>query len=321
MSESNEERLAHVAYLYYVMDMPQSDIAAKLDVSRSSVSRMLTAARQQRIVRFEIAFPMQRDAEYEQALLDRFRRQGVREVVVATPRHPEREDGVRAKQSVGSAGASWLANNLRDRQILGLSWGTTVEAVVDSLRPSRRIAASVIQLAGELSDDAHISGHDLVRNCAEQLGGSYRYVNAPAAALDEASADVLLRTPQVQEALDEAKRADVAVLGIGQFGMGSSDAFLRWADATPAELHEAVVKGAVGQMAGRFYGENGAQLDLSLNRRIISVNLADIRRVATKLIVAEGAVKAQALLAAINGGLVDVLVVDPLLADAVAQLA
>jgi DNA-binding transcriptional regulator LsrR (DeoR family) len=103
--------------------------------------------------------------------------------------------------------------------------------------------------------------------------------------------------------------------------MGSSDAFLRWADATPAELHEAVVKGAVGQMAGRFYGENGAQLDLSLNRRIISVNLADIRRVATKLIVAEGAVKAQALLAAINGGLVDVLVVDPLLADAVAQLA
>jgi len=316
MVRLSAERLAHAAFLYYIQGLSQMEVAKQLGVTRSNVSRMLTAAREQYIVRFEITYPLDRDPGLEQRLLAKFSSEGISEVVVV----PGRENGTgvssRALLAVGQAGCSWLEKNLKDGQVLGLSWGGTIEAMVESAHFGRRADVEVVQLAGELSIDPRFSGHDLVRNLAEKLGGRYRYFNAPAMTQDEASAVALTQTEQVANALALARKSDVAVLGIGQYGMDSSNLFLQRAGASEEEIREAVEQGAVGQISGRFYDRAGEQLDLSINRRIISLDLDDLRRIETVVVVASGNTKAEAVRAAIRGGLVNVLIVDGSLGSA-----
>jgi len=320
MARLSEERLAHVAFLYYVQGMSQAEVARSLNVTRSNVSRMLTSAREQSIVRFEITYPLDREPVMEKALLARFEDEGVREVIVV----PNLESGVgRASQallSVGRAACSWLESNLSADQVLGLCWGSTIEAMVASAHFNRHINVMVVQLAGELSIDSRFSGHDLVRRLAEKIGGGYRYFNAPAATPDEATALALANTPQVADALAAARSSNVAVLGIGEYGSGSSDLFLHRAGASDEEIREANTLGVVGQMSGRFYDVHGQQIDLSINRRILSLDLTEVRRLETVVAVVSGNHKDRATRAAIAGGLVNVLIVDEALARALLVL-
>ncbi len=316
MARLSQERLAHVAFLYYVQGLSQAEIARSLNVTRSNVSRMLTSAREQSIVRFEITYPLDRMPGMERSLLARFASEGVREAIVV----PNLESGIgRASQSlmsVGRAACSWLDTNLSAGQVLGLCWGSTIEAMVASAHFNQRIDVVVVQLAGELSIDSRFSGHDLVRRLAEKLGGGYRYFNAPAATPNEATTLALKSTPQVAESLAAARLADVAVLGIGEYGFGSSDLFFQRAGASKQEILEADNAGVVGQMSGRFYDANGRQTDLSINRRILSLDLDEVREIETVVAVVSGEHKGRATRAAIAGGLVNVLVVDDSLARA-----
>ncbi|MBV1781051.1 hypothetical protein KRR55_18230 [Paeniglutamicibacter sp. ABSL32-1] len=318
MARLSAERLAHAAFLYYIQGQSQMDVAKQLGVTRSNVSRMLRAAREQYIVKFEIAYPLDRDPALEQRLLAKFSDSGVNEVVVVPGRASDPGESSRGLLAVGQAACDWLEKNLNDGQTLGLCWGSTVEAMVESASFSRRVDVQVVQLAGELSIDSRFSGHDLVRNLAEKLGGRYQYFNAPATMQDEQAAAALMRTEQVSNALALGRTSNVAVLGVGHYGLDSSNLFLQRAGASDEEIEEAIERGAIGQISGRFYDSAGRQLDLAINKRIISLDLSDLQAIETVVAVASGESKAQAVTAAIEGGLVNVLIVDSPLGKALA---
>lgn len=320
MTRLKEERLAHAAFLYYIQGQSQAEIAATLGVTRSNVSRMLTAAREQYIVRFEITYPLDRNPTLEKVLSSRFAADGIRDVIVVSTRDSGVGQVSHGLLNVGQACSAWLESNLQPQQRLGLCWGSTIEAMVESSHFDRRVDVEVVQMAGELSIDSRFSGHDLVRNLAQKIGGRYRYFNAPATTPDKATALALAHSPQVAEALTAARACDVAIVGVGQFGEGSSNLFLKRAEASPAEIQEAADHSAVGQICGRFYDRSGTQLDLSIHGRILSLDLEDLRKIKNVVVVASGAQKAEAVRAAFRGGFVQVLIIDDSLARALVDL-
>jgi DNA-binding transcriptional regulator LsrR (DeoR family) len=307
VANDRHDRLAQAAYLYYVQDQSQAEIARVLGVTRSNVSRMLRAAREQSIIRFEIAYPFRRNAVLERDLRRRFAGAGLREVVVPAAH------GILA---VGHACCRWLDLNLHGGERIGLGYGETVESMVSAAHFENRFDVEVLQIAGELSVDARYSGHDLVRSFAEKLGGSYRYFDAPAMTPDEQTAQALIHMPRVADALEMGRRSDIAIASIGAFAYAGSGQFLRRAEATEQEVEEARAAGAVGQISGRFFDERGKQLDLALDRRLISIDLEDIRRINTVVGLGSGEFKARAIRAALQGDLIDVLIVDEPLAAA-----
>ena len=54
MNQDRNKLLSKIAYLYYIENLNQSQIAAKLGIYRTSISRMLTEARNAGIVKIEI---------------------------------------------------------------------------------------------------------------------------------------------------------------------------------------------------------------------------------------------------------------------------
>lgn len=307
------ETLAKAAYWYYVQDLSQKEVARRLGISQSNVSRLMRAAREQGVVTFEISYPIRRELDLEDALRSKYAQFGIRDVVIAQD-HAEIEGGVDEQAeflNVARSSAEWLQDHLLDGQTLGLFWGTTVKAMVDVARFEKRIDAHVVQLAGEWSSDPGLSGHNLVRDLADKLGGSYTYFNAPAFAASAEEADSLLASPAVSRSIALARNADVALLGIGAFPTESTRTFLDLARASKAEIAEATKKQVVGQFAGRFYNDQGQQVELALHKRLVSLDLGEVRGIPTIVAIATGPGKTAAVKAAVQGGLIDVLIVDP----------
>ncbi len=318
----SHERLAQAAIWYYVHDLGQEEVARRLRTSRSNVSRMLRAAREEGIIRFQIAYPTRRDLDMEHQLHQRFAGTALREVVITSP--SSRVEGPGSEQTgvlaVAQSAAEWLDTNLRDGQTVGLFWGGAVRAMVDVVHFNGKRDVHVVQLAGEWSNDPKRSGHDLVRELGLKLSSTYTYFNAPAFAATPADADALLAEPQVAASLALARSADLCLLGVGAFLAATTAEFLQQANATEAEIEEARAKGVVGQLGGRFFDSSGKQADLEIHRRLVSLDLNELREAQTILVMASGTAKREAVLGALRGGLIDVLIVDAGLANALLHL-
>jgi DNA-binding transcriptional regulator LsrR (DeoR family) len=134
----DRDSLVKAARLYYLDGRSQDDIARVLGTSRSNVSRMLSAARQQGIVEIHIHGLVGRDLNLEQELRERFQLRDVRVAAFGTAGN--------AMADVGELAAEWLDEILEDDQIVALSWGTTLQAMVDAISVDRPRAVEIVPL-------------------------------------------------------------------------------------------------------------------------------------------------------------------------------
>jgi DNA-binding transcriptional regulator LsrR (DeoR family) len=310
------DQLVRAARLYYEQRKSQDEVARILGTSRSNISRMLTAAQEQGIVEIRINDPAGRDAMLERSLADRF---GLEDVVVAAlPRDP----GLRPLDRVGSLTWQWLRKELKDGMTLALAWGQSLQAMVWAVDADRPMAVEVVQLVGGLSSvDQEITGQELVREMATRLGARYRYLHAPAVFASSAARDTMLTERSVTEALDCARQADIAVVGIGTVGQGSSAAILRALHLSDEERAEFEAAHAVGDLAARYFDTDGREVRGAVHDRVLAVTLDDIRIIPTVVGVAAGREKVEGLAGALRGGLLDVLVCDAAAARGLLALA
>lgn len=306
----SRELLVKAARMYFLDGRPQDDIARVLGTSRSNVSRMLRAARELGIVEIRIQDEHDRDAGLEQALAEWF---GLAHVRVAMF-HPYQD----ATAAAGELAADWLDLALRDGQVVGLSGGAALRAVVSavSVDTSRRV--EVVPLVGALTAGGALdAGQELVRELAGRLGASYRYLLGPALLQSGTVRAALLAEPSIGCVVARARSADVAVVGIGAVDSAATTAVLRGLDLTEAERRAFLLQSPVGDICCRFFDAAGRRITGAVHDRVLAVDLDDLRRIPTVIGVATGAENTAAVLGALRGGLVDGLVTDATLAHAV----
>ena len=303
------ELLAKAARLYYLDDRSQDDVAAVLATTRSNVSRMLRQARDLGIVEIRIVAPAQRDHELERALLARYRLADARVLEIG----PETD----VLGGVGRLAADWLDETLRDGQVVALSWGQSLQAMVRAVDTARR-DVEVVQLVGGLSAlDSAVTGQELVRELSERIGARHRYLHAPALFGSTEALTLLLREPAIADALDAAKRADMAMVGIGAPGIGSSGALVDALTLSPAERAAFDAADPVGDVCGRFFDRSGQEVRSVVNQRVLAVTLEDLRAIPTVAGIAAGPEKALGILGALRGEIIDALICDQQAARAV----
>ncbi|WP_086820002.1 sugar-binding transcriptional regulator [Allokutzneria sp. NRRL B-24872] len=284
--------LFEAARLYYVEGARQSEIADRLHVSRSNVSRMLRDAREQGVIRFQLSYPAERDALWERRLLRAHKSLKAAVVVAEPPPHAK----IDALDVVSEAAAEWLLEHLDDGQRVSIAWGTSVRAAVEKVCARRGCGVDVSQLGGDIDVALTRSNHDVVRELAAKLGGAYSYANVPA---------IVGSAEEAQEVC-----ADVAIIGVGAVDRGSNRMLL---DCTEMSRRER----ARGVMGGHFYDRAGQLVELPVDERIIGARTGSI---ANTVIIAAGAHKAEAVAGALRGRMVTTLVCDRQLARAVMNI-
>ncbi len=306
----DQDLLVKAARMYYEENRSQAEIATALGLSRSNVSRMLGSARERGIVEIRINDPSGRDLALERRLKEHY---GLRDCRVA-----DVPGGERALARTGDIGARWLVEHLAPGLRIGVSWGTTMQALVSQVPPGSGTGdVEVVPLVGGLSSvDSAISGEELVRDLAGRLDGRMMRLHAPAVLASAAGRDLLLGEPSIEGALEAARTAAIALVGIGTVGRGSSAAIVEIPELTADERAAFSAARPVGDICARFFDAAGRAVPGALDDRIIAVTLAELARIPTVVGVAAGAEKRPGVLGGLRTGVLDVLVCDTALAQA-----
>lgn len=304
------ERLAEAAKLYYIDELNQEEVASALGTTRSNVSRMLLAARRQGIVKFHVTHPLTRQTALEQRLVEAF---GITEAVVLAA-----DAGMEGLERTGELAARWLAANVVDGQTVALSWGRSLQSMAEQLQVERAYDISVVPIGGDVQCDPRASSHELVREVATRLGGQYSYLHAPAVLESERTAADLVACGSTAGQLDKARKADLAMVGLGGVGAEADDSDTV-SQLTGQERSELQEVRAVGEIAARFFDESGREVG-PLRERVVGLELEDFHKIPVVAGVAAGPQKARPLWAAMRSGLVDVVLCDQSAAAAALQL-
>jgi DNA-binding transcriptional regulator LsrR (DeoR family) len=304
--------LYKIAKAYYEDALTQDQIGKRFGLSRIKVSRLLQQARQSRIVQITITPPMDSFGELERELELAY---ALDEVVIAATTGYEQ---LAILPKLGMAAAAYLARSLSDQQVLDLSWGTTLLAVVDALASQSLPDLRVVQMLGGLGRlESETYGADLTMRMAQTLGARMRLLPSPGIVASKLVRDALLQDINIAETLALAGRADLALVGIG--APMSDSVIVEAGILNTAELAELKAMGAVGDIALRFFDAEGQAIDHPINDRIIGLDLAQIRHIPRVVGVAGGDGKYEVIRGAVRGNLVDVLITDEITATRLLQ--
>jgi DNA-binding transcriptional regulator LsrR (DeoR family) len=312
-----DELLATVASLYYEVNISQSDIAARLDVSSSTVSRLLKEAHQKGIVEIRIRAPTPRDFELEQQLVKHF---GLKDAYVLKTSPDQANENLLS--AIGRLAASCMGRvieALPAGSSIGVAWGTGVHAAVSALPDHYAQNIDVVQLLGGVGALA-IDSPDLARMVAQKLGGRHYDLHAPVLVERPESREVLMNESAFREAILRARSVDVAITGIGTV-QDEASSFLRTGLLSRSDLSRLRSEGIVGEVCGRFFDIEGRCNNFEINRRIIGIDLEDLRRIPQSIAIAHGLLKVEAVLGALRGHYMKVLSTDDRMARALLDLA
>jgi len=340
VEDAGTRLLVKVAQLYHLQGLNQDRIGRQLGVSRSKVSRMLKEARERGLVEISIHYPTRFALNLERRLEAEL---GLREAVVVNA------GGVVGSQvlsSVAGAAAEHLLRVLQPNDVLGVSGGETTALTTQVMPASTVEHVGIVQLGtgvAYLGDRVTYSSAEVALQAAQKLGSMERLVLIPIPALldNENIRDALLRDTGVRRAMALLARCTVALVGIGAIetispipaaaspdeAAGVSSVPRVWQGRrqllplTEDEVAELRNVGAVGEICTRFFDVDGRPCVTSLDRRMVALNLTQLRAVPLVIGVAAGRQKAAAILGAVRGGYVKSLVTDDVTAMAVLALA
>ncbi len=307
MDESNHRLvyLAHVASLYYDHKKNQQEIADELGITRSAVSRLLTEAREKGIVEIKVNYPWQTDIELEKILLSKFHLKAARVLKRDNKSFNEMLDGL------GLLAAQYFLSILGDNMIIGISWGSALGAMIKLIRPMTNKTIEIVQLLGATGSEKinTTDGPLLAQMLSELFGCPCRYLHAPLIVESYAAREALMQERSIRETLLRAERAEIALVGIGSTNP-ELYSLLRAGYVDRKELSIITAQGAIGDVCAHHFNIYGEYLDIDINHRIIGIPVQTLFKIPTVIGVAGDVRKAPAILGALRGNYINVLITD-----------
>ena len=298
------------AQLYYMQDQTMDVIARELGTSRSSVSRLLSFAREVGLVDIRIHSPLERLGMLEQRLSERH---GVTAHIAPIP---ERVSEVERLERVALTAGRLLSQFIESNMVVGVAWGSTISTVSRSLMQKETHGTTFVQLngAGNTQTSGLEYSSDILQRFGHAFGAQVEQFPVPAFFDSPDTRDAMWRERSTRRVLAFQAKMDVAV-----FGLGSPQADV------PSRVYVGGYLGrddyrsleedaVIGDVATVFFRADGSWRDIRLNARSTGPGLDRLRRVPRRVCVVSGAAKFGSLRAAIGAGLITDVVLDDALA-------
>jgi len=322
-TRDDQQVMLQAARLYYEDSHTQEQIARALKTSRPQVSRLLQQARREGIVQIKIIDPNATHSALESQLLSTFNL--AEAIVIATEGNAH--DVTRRR--IGQAAARYLERTLQNGDVVGIGWGRTLYETVSALDPTLRLHSgqarqariTVVPLIGGLGQIAPVfQVHELARTLADAFGGTWQNFYVPALVESDNMASSLLHSVDVKQVAARWQNLDVAVVGIGNVAF-EADIQMLFVNYINADM-EARLRGskAVGDICVRFFDAQGKPCPDAI-RGVVGIELKQLKRARRVVGIAGGASKAEAILGALRGRYVNVLVTDEAAARRVLEIA
>ncbi|WP_392586772.1 sugar-binding transcriptional regulator [Serratia ureilytica] len=300
VSQDNE-LLTEIAVAYYQDEITQEEIAKKFGISRIKVGRLLKRAKEEGIVEINVRYHPVFSTRLEQQMMERF---PISRALIALDHQDEEEQ----RRQVAALVSNYLAMSLKDDMVLAVGQGRNVAAIADHVGSvTERNCKFICGIGGTHRPGDAINADHISRRLAKKFGGSSETLYAPAYVENRALKDAFMQNGTIKETLDRARKADVALVGIGDMNENSYMVKLGW--FTPHEIIDASLnQGVIGDIAGYdFFNAQGQHVDTVMNDRVIGLSIDELRKIPCVIAIASENTKALAILGALRTGAIDII--------------
>ncbi|MGT2846963.1 sugar-binding transcriptional regulator [Streptococcus massiliensis] len=304
MKQERMKLLAKIAYLYYMEEKSQSEIATETGIYRTTISRMLAEAKKEGIVKIEIKNFDTHLFHLENYVREKYSLKGLELVTNGLE-----ESAASLEQKFAQAAANVLKGLLDDEMKIGFSWGKTLSLLVENLGNRRLNNVHFFPLAGGPSHiNARYHVNTLIYNMAFKCHGECTFINATIVQESQKLAEGILSSKYFEDLKRSWQELDLAVVGIG----GQVDVNNRqWLDMLTAnDFANLKQRQAVGEICCRFFDGEGQSVYPNLQDRTIAISLEGLKKVPNRLALAYGDYKAEAILSVLRAGYINHLVTD-----------
>jgi deoxyribonucleoside regulator len=296
-----------VAKMYYYQGLTTEQIADELRISRPTISRLLSFAREKGIVEVTVYDSDEHLNPLQEEIAEIF---GISKVHIVPV--PEISGEQVWLQRVAQYAANYLNSLLKDNEILGLAWGTTLSTVSRYLVPKTLKGVDIVQLngSGNTITINNTYASEIIMRFADNYSARAHLFPVPTFFDYEETKRSMWRERSVQRILLMQQNADILLYSLGAVDAGMpshvySDGYLEERD-----FRELKAKKVVADLATVFFSEDGSYQGISLNSRSSGPDLKLYRKVRNAICVVSGRPKVAALHSALAAGLMNDLIVD-----------
>jgi DNA-binding transcriptional regulator LsrR (DeoR family) len=191
---------------------------------------------------------------------------------------------------------------------IGVGWGRTLTSSLASFHPPRQENIRVMSLVGGAIETEQSNPVEFSWRMASVLGAECFLFPAPVIVDSAETKRRLIELSGLDRLFTMAASLDLAVLGVGDIGHTSTSVASRM--VSKQELKELMALGAVGDVMCNFLDAEGRAVAHPVNARIMSIDLATIRKAGHIVLAGGGAARAPAIAAAIKATRCNTLVTD-----------
>lgn len=286
-SSGKTERLRlRAAWMYFVEQMTQSEIAEALDIGRVTVVRLLADARARYEVRISVVGELAELTSLERRLEERF---GLDRAIVA----PLSQAGRDPVPPISAAAGAFLSEAVQAGMVVGLGWGRTLHQSLSFLAERSLENLRVISLLGGVAQARRFNPAEFVWRFAQAFGGEAYLLAAPAIVDSLETKRALIERCGLGPIMAMADSLDLVVVSVG--GLDPKATTARVGYMTEEVRKSLVEAGAVGDLLFHFFDRNGELVDHRLNELVVSVGLDRIRAAKLRVLVSGGIEKVEAL--------------------------
>ncbi|MGS1093716.1 sugar-binding transcriptional regulator [Aquamicrobium terrae] len=291
-AESRSDRLRiRAAWMYFVEQMTQNEIADVLGVGRVTVVRMLADARARGEVKITIESELVEIVRLERELERAF---GLEQAIVAPLSRPD-ADPIPA---IAAKTGGYVSEIMKAGMRVGVGWGNTLFSSLQFLSARSLADFKVISLLGGVGVARRFNPAEFAWRFAQAFQGDGYLIPTPAVVDSIETKVALVERCGLQEIFQLADSLDAVLVSVG--GIASATTFYRGGFLKEADREELVARGAVGDLLFHFFNRNGDLVDHPVNQLVMSVEVDRLRRAPVRILTSGGEEKIGALMGAMH---------------------
>lgn len=306
----NHRKMLKIVTMYYEQGLTQAIIAKKMGISRPIISKMLQQAKESGIVSISI----KDESAYAVELGLRLEKKYQLDDVIVIPTNEQKQHEI-VKKEVSRTAAYYLSERLKPEMDIGLSWGTTLADLIDEMPYQSFPTINVSPLVGGVSSEhLYFDTNHLVFRLAEKLNSRCQYFYAPALAESIELANILNQSQLVGQALEQAKRVDLAIIGVGNPNQSST--WKRLGYIGTKELQIISKTGVKGDAVASLFDKNGQTVNNEISKRMLGIKVEDLVNIPEVMVIGCGEEKVDSIQPLLLGKCCTILIIDQKIAEA-----
>ncbi|MEO7241578.1 MAG: sugar-binding transcriptional regulator [Variovorax sp.] len=290
-NQRNKRMRLRAAWMYFVEEMTQSEIAKQLGIGRVTVIRLLADLRDRNEITFNIDRGIPECIGLERALEQAF---GLQEAVVAPLSSPKAD----ATIAIAAATGQYVSGLLHAEVRIGVGWGRTLHESLRFMAEQPVAGMSVVSLLGGMTKVRRFNPAEFAWRFSSLFQAECYLMTAPAIVDSARTRQTLIDRCGLAEVFENAKSLDAVLLSVGDV---TPQATAYRHEVLPESVRQRfVAMGAVGDLLFHYFDRQGRLIRDPLQGRVMSVPVETLKAVPQRIVASGGAAKVESLLGALR---------------------